>query len=101
MIWLERRQREIIEQYYTVQIINKLRKSYQLKVNVIETAEKLINSFKSGTSYDINFINENVESLNELPKSDFILIAHVVSYIDNLERFLNKVMNSLNNNGIF
>lgn len=84
----------------TIQIMNKLRKLYQLKVNVIETSEKLINNFKSGTSYDINFINENVESLSELPKSDFILIAHVASYIDNLEKFLNKVMNSLNNNGI-
>jgi 2-polyprenyl-3-methyl-5-hydroxy-6-metoxy-1,4-benzoquinol methylase len=84
----------------TVQIMDKLRKSYQLKVNVIEASEKLINSFKLRTGYDINFINENVESLNELPKSDFILIAHVVPYIDNLEKFLNKVINSLDNNGI-
>ena len=84
----------------TVQIIDKLRKLYQLEVTAIETSTELINCFKSRTNYDINFINNNVESLDELPKSDFILIAHVVSYIDNLEIFLEKVMNSLNNNGI-
>ena len=84
----------------TDQIIDKLRKLYQLEVTAIETSTELINCFKSRTNYDINFINNNVESLDELPKSDFILIAHVVSYIDNLEIFLEKVMNSLNNNGI-
>lgn len=84
----------------TVQIIDKLRKLYQLEVTAIEASMELINCFKSRINYDINFINNNVESLDELPKSDFILIAHVVSYIDNLEIFLEKVMNSLNNNGI-
>ena len=84
----------------TTQIIERISKSYQLKVTGIETSTELINGFKLKTNYDINFINENVESLDELPKSDFILIAHVVSYIDNLEKFLDKVMNSLNNKGI-
>jgi len=84
----------------TVQIIEKLRKLYKLKVTAIEASAELISCFKSRINYDITFINENVESFDELPKSDFILIAHVVSYIDNLEKFLDKVMNSLNNKGI-
>lgn len=84
----------------TIQIIDKLKESYQLEVTAIELSTQLLSHFKSRTNYNINFINDNIESLNELPKADFILIAHVVSYIDNLERFLDKVMNSLNHNGI-
>ena len=84
----------------TDQIIDKLIQLYQIEVTGIETSKKLINQYRSRTDYDINFINENVESLDKLPRSDFILIAHVVSYIDNLEKFLDKVINSLNNEGI-
>lgn len=84
----------------TNQIIERISKSYQLKVTGIETSTELINSFKLKANYDINFINKNVESLDKLPKSDFILIAHVVSYIEDLENFLDKVINSLNSKGI-
>ena len=84
----------------TDKIIDKLRQLYQLEVTCIETSKELINQFKARTDYDINFINENVESLDKLPKSDFILIAHVVSYINNLEKFIDKVINSLNSKGI-
>ena len=84
----------------TDKIIDKLRQLCQLEVTCIETSKELINQFKARTDYDINFINENVESLDKLPKSDFILIAHVVSYINNLEKFIDKVINSLNSKGI-
>lgn len=84
----------------TTQIIEKIGKVYQLEVTGIETSTELIKSFKSRTNYDINFINNNVESMDKLPKSDFILIAHVVCYIKNLESFLEKVINSLNTKGI-
>lgn len=83
----------------TAQIIEKIGKSYQLEVTGIETSTELINEFKLRTNYDINFINDNLESLDKLPKSDFILIAHVVSYIEDLEKFLDKVINSLNDKG--
>lgn len=83
----------------TAQIIEKIGKSYQLEVTGIETSTELISDFKLRTNYDINFINDNVESLDKLPKSDFILIAHVVSYIEDLEKFLDKVINSLNDKG--
>lgn len=84
----------------TSQIIDEIGKYYQLEVTGVETSTELINEFKSRANYDINFINENVESLDKLPKSDFILIAHVVSYIENLEEFIDKVINSLNNKGM-
>ena len=84
----------------TDQIIDKLIQLYQIEVTGIETSKELINQFESRTNYDINFINENVELLDKLPKSDFVLLAHVVSYIDNLEKFIDKVINSLNIKGI-
>ena len=84
----------------TDQIIDKLIQLYQIEVTGIETSKELINQFESRTNYDINFINENVELLDKLPKSDFVLWAHVVSYIDNLEKFIDKVINSLNSKGI-
>ena len=84
----------------TDQIIDKLIQLYQIEVTVIETSKELISQFKARTDYDIKFINDNVESMDRLPKSDFILLAHVVSYIDNLEKFIDKVINSLNSKGI-
>ena len=84
----------------TTQIIERIGKSYQLEITGIETSTELINDFKLRTNYDINFINKNVESLDKLPESDFILIAHVVSYIEDLEKFIDKVINSLNARGI-
>ena len=84
----------------TDKIIDKLIQLYQIEVTVIETSKELISQFKARTDYDIKFINDNVESMDSLPKSDFILLAHVVSYIDNLEKFIDKVINSLNSKGI-
>ena len=84
----------------TLKIIENIRNSYQLEVTVIEASTELINRFKSKMEYDINFINENVESIDILPQSDFILMAHIVSYINNLDCFLDKIINSLNENGI-
>lgn len=84
----------------TNQIIERIGKSYELVVNCIEKSAKLINDFKSKTNYDITFINTNIELLNKLPNSDFILIAHVVSYIEDLEKFIDKVIDSLNFKGI-
>ena len=56
----------------TDKIIDKLRQLYQLEVTGIETSKELINQFKARTDYDINFINDNVESMDRLPKSDFM-----------------------------
>lgn len=84
----------------TLKIINKIKKSYRLDITAIETSTELINQFKSKTNCNINFINKNVELIENLPQSDFILMSHVISYINNLDNFLEKVINSLNRNAI-
>ncbi len=84
----------------TLQIINELEKIYSLDITVIEKSASLINEFKSKTSLNINFINDDIESVNDLPKSDFVLMSHVISYMNDLDYFLKNVINSLNENGI-
>ena len=84
----------------TLQIIDRLKQLYKLDITCIETSKELLDQFKARTDYDINFINESVELLGLLPKSDFILMAHVMSYINNVEDFLDKIMSSLNSDGM-
>ena len=84
----------------TSQIIDKLKNIYKLNVNAIEKSKVLINEFKEKTSFNINFINEDIDSINNLPKADFILMSHVISYIDNPKQVLEKIINSLDKNGI-
>ena len=80
--------------------INKLIEEYLLDATVIEKSTSLINEFKSKTNLNIKIINEDVENIDTLPKSDFILMSHIVSYINDLDKFLKKVINSLNKKGI-
>ena len=84
----------------TLQIINKLIEEYLLDATVIEKSTSLINEFKSKTNLNIKIINEDVETIDTLPKSDFILMSHMVSYINDLDKFLKKVINALNKKGI-
>lgn len=84
----------------TTQIIDKLKHNYNLEVTGIETSKELIDQFRNKKDYDINLINENVETLEKIPKADFILMAHVVTYINDLEKLLDKAMEALNRNGI-
>lgn len=84
----------------TTQIIDKLKHNYNLEVTGIEASKELIDQFRNKKDYDINLINENVETLEKIPKADFILMAHVVTYINDLEKLLDKAMEALNRNGI-
>ena len=84
----------------TTQIIDKLKHNYNLEVTGIEASKELIDQFRNKKDYDINLINENVETLKKIPKADFILMAHVVTYINDLEKLLDKVNDALNKNGI-
>ena len=86
--------------FVTLNIIDKIKSLYQLDITAIDASTKLINKFKANTNYNISFINEEVEALQSLPQSDFILMAHVISYINNLDKFLDKVIDSLNENAI-
>ncbi|MCI8347480.1 MAG: class I SAM-dependent methyltransferase [Bacilli bacterium] len=66
----------------------------------IEASSALINDFKRKTSISVEFINKNVELLDALPNSDFILISHVLPYINDLNDFVDKVLKALNKNGM-
>ena len=83
----------------TTRIIDKLKQNYNLEVTGIEASKELIDQFRNKEDYDINLINENVETLEKIPKADFILMAHVVTYINDLEKLLDKAMEALNRNG--
>ena len=83
----------------TTRIIDKLKQNYNLEVTGIEASKELIDQFRNKKDYDINLINENVETLEKIPKADFILMAHVVTYINELETLLDKAMEALNRNG--
>ncbi len=65
----------------------------------IEASSTLINDFKRKTNMNIEFINKNVELIDNLPNSDFILISHVLSYINNLDNFVDKIIEALNKKG--
>ena len=84
----------------TTRIIDKLKQNYNLEVTGIEASKELIDQFRNKEDYDINLINENVETVEKLPESDFILMAHVVTYINDLGKLLDKVIDALNKNGI-
>lgn len=84
----------------TTRIIDKLKQNYNLEVTGIEASKELIDQFRNKEDYDINLINENVETIEKLPESDFILMAHVVTYINDLGKLLDKVIDALNKNGI-
>lgn len=48
----------------------------------------------------MNLINKDVELLEELPVSDFILISHSLPYINDLESFLEKVVKAMSKESI-
>ena len=84
----------------TLQIISKLKDKYNLEINAIDVSKPLIECFKRKKSYTINYIIDNVELIKILPKADFILMSHILTYINNLDDLIEKVLNALNLNGI-
>ncbi len=84
----------------TIPIIEELSKSNNITTTGIEYSKTLLNDFKNNTDIKVNFINKDVELLEELPLSDFVLISHVLPYINDLESFLDKVIKALPKNSI-
>lgn len=84
----------------TIPIVEELSKSNNITVTGIECSNALLNDFKNNTNIKVNLINKDVELLDELPVSDFILISHSLSYINDLESFLDKVIKALSKNSI-
>ena len=83
----------------TMPIIETLNKTSKVIATCIEPSSDLLKDFKSMTTMNIEFINKDVESLDQLPKSDFILLSHVLPYISDRYIFLDKVIEALNPNG--
>lgn len=84
----------------TIPIVEELSKSTNITITGIEYSSALLNNFKNNTSIKANLINTDAELLDELPVSDFILISHSLSYISDLESFLDKVIKALSKNSI-
>lgn len=84
----------------TIPIVEELSKSNNITTIGIEYSKALLNDFKNNTDIKVNFINKDVELLDELPLSDFVLISHVLPYINDLESFLDKVIKALSKNSI-
>ena len=84
----------------TIPIAEELIKSNDITVTGIEYSMALLNNFKNNTKIRVNLINKDVELLNELPVSDFILMSHCLPYINNLEIFLDKVIKALQKDSI-
>lgn len=83
----------------TIPIMEELKKTNGIITTGIEASSTLINDFKRKTNMNVEFINKNVEELDNLPTSDFILISHVLPYINNLDNFVDKIIEALNKNG--
>lgn len=84
----------------TIPIIEELTKFKNVVTTGIEYSTTLLNNFKNNTNIKVNLINKDVELLNEIPVSDFILISHCLSYINDLEPFLDKVIMSLSKGSV-
>ena len=84
----------------TIPIVEELSKSNNINVTGIEYSNALLNDFKNNTNIKVNLINKNVELLDELPLSNFILISHILPYINDLDSFLDKVIKALPKNSI-
>lgn len=84
----------------TIPIVEELSKSNNITVTGIDYSNALLNDFKNNTNIKVNLINKNVELLDELPLSDFILISHSLPYIKDLDFFLDKVIKALSKNSI-
>lgn len=84
----------------TIPIAEELSKLNNINITGIEYSNTLLNDFKNNTNIKVNLINKDVELLDELPISDFILISHSLPYINDLEAFLDKVIKAMSKKSI-
>lgn len=84
----------------TIPIVEELAKSNNITTTGIEYSKSLLEGFKNNTNIQVNLINKDVELLDELPVSDFILISHSLPYINDLESFLEKVVKAMSKESI-
>ena len=82
-----------------IPIINFLEEITKLACCVIEPSE-LINTFKQNCkSKNVRYYQQNIDEF-KIPLSDFILVSHVLVYVDDYEKIIKNIYASLKDNGI-
>ena len=83
----------------TIPVVNFLKATTKLTCEVIEPSE-LIDKFKENCNFEgIDYYKNKIEDI-EIPKSDFILVSHVLSYFDDYKKTIKNICNSLKKGGI-
>ncbi|MBU0459176.1 MAG: class I SAM-dependent methyltransferase [Nanoarchaeota archaeon] len=83
----------------TIPIINFLKNKAKLTCNVIEPSD-LIDDFKKNCNFDkINYSKKKIDDV-KIPKSDFILVSHVLVYLENYQKTIKNIYASLKDEGI-
>lgn len=83
----------------TIPIINFLKDKTKLTCNVIEPSD-LIDVLKQKSNFEnINYLKKKIEDVN-IPKSDFILVSHVLAYLNDYQKTIKSIYTSLKDKGI-
>lgn len=83
----------------TIPVINYLQNKCDLVCNIIEPSN-LIEDFQKNCSLkNVNYFKKKIDDL-VIPKSDFILVSHVLVYLDDLNKAVQDVHVALKDGGI-
>lgn len=83
----------------TIPVINFLHGKTNLICNIIEPSD-LIEDFKKNCNFkNINYYKKKIDDLT-IPKSDFILVSHILVYLDDLSKAVQDVYAALKDDGM-
>jgi len=83
----------------TIPVIDCLQAKCKLVCNIIEPSD-LIEDFKKNCNFqNVNYFKKKIDDLT-IPKSDFILISHVLVYLNDLNNVVREVYTALKDGGI-
>lgn len=82
-----------------ISVINFLQGKSNLICNIIEPSD-LIEDFKKNCNFkNVNYYKKKIDDLT-IPKSDFILVSHVLVYLDDLSKAVQDVYAALKDGGM-
>lgn len=84
----------------TAPLADRLNELVSVNTICIEPSTDLIADFKARSFRPVTFIQENAEAIPDLPKADFILMSHLLPYIEDVDSFLAKVKAALSPRGL-
>lgn len=64
----------------------------------INISEKVVNSYK-GNSKNLKFVCGNIEEMELKEKFDLVIYGELIEHLDNVDEFVVKIKDSLNDNG--